>query len=175
MKKCLVKAGTSISKKQKCLDRGFRYAYLVKSKGIKLRFKYYAYWWDYHYAQQMHHKYIIIDNETLFSGSYNFSDNAEHNTIENIIIYKASKYPNLLKAFNTNFNKLWETERINGTYQNLLNKIQGATKWISVVFKPMSLTWDQVDKLKKAIRKKCPDVNSTKVRANPHKNKTCYL
>ena len=94
---------------------------------------------------------------------------------ENIIIYKASKYPNLLKAFNTNFNKLWETERINGTYQNLLNKIQGATKWISVVFKPMSLTWDQVDKLKKAIRKKCPDVNSTKVRANPHKNKTCYL
>lgn len=34
----------------------------------------------------MHHKVIIIDQETVITGSYNFSNNAEHNNDENTLI-----------------------------------------------------------------------------------------
>ncbi len=36
--------------------------------------------------QLMHHKVIIIDGEVVITGSYNFSNNAEHNNDENTLI-----------------------------------------------------------------------------------------
>lgn len=39
----------------------------------------------------MHHKVIIIDEETVVTGSYNFSKNAENNNSENLLIIKNSK------------------------------------------------------------------------------------
>lgn len=45
---------------------------------------------------KMHHKVIIIDEETVITGSYNYSKNAERNNDENILILKnreiAAKY-----------------------------------------------------------------------------------
>jgi phosphatidylserine/phosphatidylglycerophosphate/cardiolipin synthase-like enzyme len=34
----------------------------------------------------MHHKVIIIDQQIVITGSYNFSNNAEHNNDENTLI-----------------------------------------------------------------------------------------
>lgn len=37
---------------------------------------------------KMHHKVIVIDEETVITGSYNYSKNAEHSNDENILILK---------------------------------------------------------------------------------------
>jgi phosphatidylserine/phosphatidylglycerophosphate/cardiolipin synthase-like enzyme len=48
----------------------------------------------------MHDKVIIIDNQVVITGSYNFSDNAENNNDENtLIIYN----PEIAKLYNTEF------------------------------------------------------------------------
>ena len=61
--KCLAAAGTSVSKTQACMDKGFYFSYQLQAAGIDLKFKYYAYRWNYNYAKQMHHKYLLIDGD----------------------------------------------------------------------------------------------------------------
>ncbi len=39
----------------------------------------------------MHHKVIVIDGETVITGSYNFSKNAENNNNENLLIIKGNR------------------------------------------------------------------------------------
>jgi phosphatidylserine/phosphatidylglycerophosphate/cardiolipin synthase-like enzyme len=56
---------------------------------------------------KMHHKVITIDEDTVITGSYNFSENAEKGNDENIIIIKS---PDLAKLFNKEFKRC-----LNGT------------------------------------------------------------
>lgn len=56
---------------------------------------------------KMHHKVIVIDEETVITGSYNFSENAETGNDENIVIVKDS---GLGKLFQKEF-----TRCLNGT------------------------------------------------------------
>ena len=39
----------------------------------------------------MHHKVIVIDGETVITGSYNFSKNAEKRNNENLLIIKGNR------------------------------------------------------------------------------------
>ena len=49
---------------------------------------------------KMHHKVIIIDGETVITGSYNYSKNAERNNDENILILKNREIAaNYIKEF----------------------------------------------------------------------------
>jgi len=43
----------------------------------------------------MHHKVIIIDNQIVITGSYNFSNNAEYENDENILIIHDPKIADL--------------------------------------------------------------------------------
>lgn len=52
----------------------------------------------------MHHKVFIIDGETVVMGSYNFSNNAEENNDENILIIHN---PNIAQAYFAEFQKVW--------------------------------------------------------------------
>jgi phosphatidylserine/phosphatidylglycerophosphate/cardiolipin synthase-like enzyme len=56
---------------------------------------------------KMHHKVIVIDEETVITGSYNFSENAENGNDENLIIVKNEE---LGKLFSKEF-----TRCLNGT------------------------------------------------------------
>lgn len=56
---------------------------------------------------KMHHKVITIDDDTVITGSYNFSDNAEKGNDENIIIIKNIE---LAKLYNKEFKRC-----LNGT------------------------------------------------------------
>jgi len=38
----------------------------------------------------MHHKVMIIDNHTVITGSYNFTDNAENTNDENLAIIRSA-------------------------------------------------------------------------------------
>lgn len=52
----------------------------------------------------MHHKVIIIDEETVITGSYNFSKNAETRNSENLLIIKENK--DIAQAYLAEFNRL---------------------------------------------------------------------
>ncbi|RKU31789.1 hypothetical protein C6497_01150 [Candidatus Poribacteria bacterium] len=52
----------------------------------------------------MHHKVIIIDEETVITGSYNFSKNAETRNSENLLIIKGNK--EIASAYLDEFNRI---------------------------------------------------------------------
>ncbi|MBC7475517.1 MAG: hypothetical protein H7263_14605 [Candidatus Sericytochromatia bacterium] len=51
----------------------------------------------------MHEKIMIIDDETVITGSFNFSNNAEHNNNENTLIIKST---NIASQFNKEYERL---------------------------------------------------------------------
>ena len=54
----------------------------------------------------MHHKFCIIDNEILITGSYNWTYNAENRNIENIVISDVSS---VVEEFQNEFSRLIRT------------------------------------------------------------------
>lgn len=53
----------------------------------------------------MHHKFAIVDGETLLTGSYNWTRGAAHDNEENLII---TNQANLISAFRERFESMWE-------------------------------------------------------------------
>ncbi len=170
---CLASAADDEAARQDCTDRGFLFAYLVHQAAIPVRFKYYAYRWDHSYAPQMHHKYMVVDESILVTGSYNLSDNAEHATMENDVILRGEAHAATIAAYVDNFDALWVTGEEDGLYAPLLDQIQHGTDSFPIVFEPMALDWDQVTVLKEAIRVACPEINSAGFRANPAAHRSC--
>ena len=170
---CLVEAGDSEARRGDCLNKGFLYGYALHAAGVDVRFKYYAYRWNYRYAPQMHHKYLIVDGETLVSGSYNLSDNAEHNTLENMVFYDAASFGGLVRAFEGNFENIWTTAEFQGLYDRLVDQIENGEGAFPIVFDAMALDWDQITALKALIRDACVDINSWEFREYPARHQTC--
>ena len=170
---CLVEAGDSESKQQDCIDKGFYFGLALHEAGIDVRYKYYSYRWHYRTAPQMHHKYLIIDSDTVIQGSYNLSDNAEHNTMENMAIFTGADAKGLVDAYNANFDTMWVTG--DGLFTGLIDEIETSTDTIPIIFDAMSLDWDQVTQLKGLIRSTCPAINSDEYRENPDKKFVCEL
>lgn len=56
------------------------------------------------YPSIMHHKFCLIDNDTIFNGSYNWTYYAEMRNDENIMMFKGK--PHLLKEFEAEFRLL---------------------------------------------------------------------
>jgi len=52
----------------------------------------------------MHHKFAIFDGDLLLTGSYNWTDNAEHHNFENAIFLTD---PNTIKRYQEEFNTIW--------------------------------------------------------------------
>jgi hypothetical protein len=170
---CVANAGGSVSKQQSCYDKDYHWSYPLADAGIDLRFKHYAYRWYYTYAEQMHHKYFVIDGKILASGSYNLSDNAEHNTMDNLVVYQGGPYGGVVDEFVQNFDTIWQTGSAEGKYESLLDEIQNGTGNVPIVYDPMALTWQQVTTLKQSIRDACTDVDSSDFFAHPEKHFYC--
>jgi phosphatidylserine/phosphatidylglycerophosphate/cardiolipin synthase-like enzyme len=168
---CLADASTE-SQRRNCLDKGFLFAYQVHQAGIDVRFKYYSYRWHYSYAKQMHHKYMIIDGDEVLTGSYNYSDNAEHNTFENVLILEGAELQPLVAAFSANFDGMWDTGRAEGLLAELEDEVATASQ-IPLVFDAMALTWDEVTALKGLIRDNCSAINTEPYRLHPEDHWTC--
>lgn len=170
---CLEAAGDSLSRQQDCIDNGFLFSYVVQAAGIPLRYKFYAYRWDYHYAEQMHDKLMIIDDSIVVTGSYNLSDNAEHGTMENVLIFQGDAHRALIDAFIARFEEMWVTGEAEGLYDTLLADVRDGSGAVPIVFEPMSLSWAQVTELKRAIRSACPAVDTQPYRDHPEAHHTC--
>jgi len=170
---CLAAAGDVPAKKRSCLDNDFLFGYQVGDAGIDVRYKYYAYRWDYTYAPQMHHKFMAVDGTTLYSGSYNLSDNAEHDTFENMMVLEGAEHAALIRAFEANFESIWKTGRDENKLAAVNAKIdQGGN--FPIVFDPMALTWAEVTALKQKIRASCPSVDTPEYRSAAASHTVCF-
>ncbi|NUP05896.1 MAG: hypothetical protein HOW73_07550 [Polyangiaceae bacterium] len=165
---CLA-AATTDAQKRACVDKSFLYGREVEKAGASVRYKYYAYRWDTSYAAQMHNKVLIVD-DALYTGSYNLSDNAEHNTFENMFMFRGPEFRDLVEQYETQFQKLWVTG--DGLLDGLRSDIETKST-IPIVFPAMSLSWAEVRDLKSLIAAECPDVNSSEFRTNAPAHKTC--
>ena len=171
---CVERAGESETRREDCINRGFLFGVALSNAGIDVRYKHYSYRWHYTYAAQMHHKYLLIDGDELFTGSYNLSDNAEHNTFENMMRFKGAAYAPLIESYRDNFLALRETSRGDGTYEALLEQVREGDEF-PIVYTPMSLNHDEVSVLKSLIRERCPEVMSEEWRRNPQRHRTCHV
>ena len=54
----------------------------------------------------MHNKFLIIDNKTIETGSFNYTQNAEHHNAENVVVIKNNK--TLAQKYQENWKKLWD-------------------------------------------------------------------
>jgi phosphatidylserine/phosphatidylglycerophosphate/cardiolipin synthase-like enzyme len=172
LEQCLANAASE-AKKRDCTDRGFLFGYQAAADGgIDVRYKYYAYRWDHSYAPQMHHKYMVIDGKDLYTGSYNLSDNAEHETFENMTLWKGAENAALVAAFEANFESIWKTGEDDNRLAALQQKI-ATQSTIPIVFEPMALTHAEITDLKQKIRSACPAVDSTAYRTNAAAHQTC--
>ncbi|MBC7977255.1 MAG: hypothetical protein H7138_19945 [Myxococcales bacterium] len=173
LEECLAEA-TTASQTRTCNDRGFLFGYLVGEAGIDVRYKYYAYRWNASYANQMHHKYMIVDGDELWTGSYNLSDNAEHATFENMLRFSGPAFAGLVASYESNFESMWETGRAEDLLGQLRDDIASLpTAQIPLVFTPMALTWDEVSSLKSLLVAECTIVNSAAFRENAPAHQFC--
>ncbi len=118
---------------------------------------------------------LIIDGRILATGSYNLSDNAEHNTMENMVILDGGAYPDLVNAYVANFEAIWTTGESEQVYDHLVEQIENADDGFPIVFEPMALDWQQVTDLKALIRDRCPQINSAEYRNAPQSHRWCSL
>lgn len=155
-----------------CNEQGIHYANLLADADVPVRFKYYAYRWDYSYAPQMHNKYLIVDEHTLATGSYNYSPNAEFDTVENVAVLSADRYPNLVASYVRSFDAIYETG--SDLYAPLLDEVLfGTDPSFDIVFEPMALERSEVLDLKDAIAANCPDIDSDAFRTDPAAHQSC--
>ncbi len=171
---CLGKAGTSEAKIGDCMDKGFYFSFPLHEAGIDLKFKHYAYRWHYSYAPQMHHKYLIFDGRKVMTGSYNLSDNAEHNTMENMTIFTDEGHPDLVDSYIENFETMWVTGDDEELFAQTMDEVEnGTSSRIPIVYDSMALSWDRVNELKSALNSNCTDINTTSFRRTPERHFTC--
>lgn len=118
----------------------------VGSKNVRVRLKFFNVDTTAYLNKQMHSKYIIIDNSTLITGSFNWSYSAEFNHIENIVVIKGSENAQIINSFTKDFNNLWSLRRT--SYRKFLAKMRTAfyaKKKIDCSFAPMTLAFHEID------------------------------
>jgi phosphatidylserine/phosphatidylglycerophosphate/cardiolipin synthase-like enzyme len=157
--------------REDCLEDGIYWGYQLHAAGVDVRFKLSAYRWDYRYAEQMHHKLVIVDGDTVATGSYNYSPNAEFDTFENVVVLERDRYAAVVDDYVARYDELWETRR--DLYEPMIDELLYGTGDVSIVFDGMALTWDQVDELKWLIGEVCPEVDSDPYREDPSAHRTC--
>ena len=52
----------------------------------------------------MHHKFVVIDNEMLVNGSFNWTTQAVVGNFENVLI---TNNPSIVKPYEEEFKRLW--------------------------------------------------------------------
>jgi len=91
------------------------------------------------YEGIMHHKFAIIDNKTLITGSFNWTHSAEKLNDENLLIIKDDS--SLVRAYTDEFLKLWNRENtvskpVKIDPYNLKELRKNVGKWVIISGKP---------------------------------------
>lgn len=116
----------------------------IGHENIDLRIKFYNLNSRQFITAQMHHKYVIIDEKKVFSGSFNWSLSSEYDHLENILEIQGIENQSTIQQFSDNFEHLWELNRDH--YQRTLDEIKNSSS-PKCAFTPMSLSLKQIDLL----------------------------
>ena len=139
---------------EKCELAGeMKFSRHLAQHGIEVRIKYSSYIWYYAYDPQMHHKYMIVDGQEVWSGSYNWSRNAEFNTFENVVHYRGEALASVAQDYTNNFWGIWELNR--QAFSSHLSKLQTQNR-ILLHFSPMTLSIDEIDKARALLLEEVP-------------------
>jgi phosphatidylserine/phosphatidylglycerophosphate/cardiolipin synthase-like enzyme len=138
---------------------GYELSRYLSQNGIDVRLKYYSFLWHYPFEPQMHHKYMIVDKREVWTGSYNWSRNAEFNSFENVVCYRGDELQPLISRFLENFNRLWELNR--DQYRERERKLR-EENLIEIHFGgksgegAMALTISEIDRLREILEEEIP-------------------
>ena len=126
----------------------------LEAAGITVRYKTYSLWFHHPESQLMHHKFLIVDGQELVTGSYNWSDTAEHSNYENVIHWFGRNVRQQVEDFSGEFEKMWDLGR--DRYPAFLDTLRAGPEdaaWQPVIpihfnsdyfDTPMTLTRDEV-------------------------------
>jgi len=166
---CLAAATTELQRLN-CLYNDFLFSKMLVDAGITVRFKSYAYRWDYTYAFQMHSKYMIVDGKEVLTGSFNASMNSEQATFESGLHVFGTQFAGLVAKYEQNFTSMWDTGR--SELAGLRAKIMNDATF-PIVFPSMALTYQEFGDLRALIRTNCSTVDSDEFRNNAAAHRIC--
>ena len=75
-------------------------------------------------GDKLHHKFAVIDNRTVITGSFNWSASAAHRNDETLLVIES---PQLAAHFSREMDRLWESAQL-GITPRLKNKLQQAQR-----------------------------------------------
>lgn len=91
----------------------------LKDRGVSVRI--------YEGSGLMHNKFAVIDNKILITGSFNWSDNAEKDNQENLLIMTDKK---LIDQYAKRFEVLWTKGQEFEIKQDLMATVQDIVKYV---------------------------------------------
>lgn len=125
-----------------------RKAWLIDQPNILLRVKFYSLKIGAYMGLQMHNKMMIVDGNTLLTGSFNWSKSGQTQHIENLVELDGALAQMVLPAYISEFESLWEMGRAEfPNYLAELEKYRARNERPPCGFKPTALTYDEVHKL----------------------------
>lgn len=162
---CLANAATP-AQLFDCRESNFYYSYNLIQAGIDVRFKNYSYKWHHRTAELMHHKYAIFDDEIVATGSYNYSYNAETNSMENVVVFNRNISGTSVDGYIDNFERLWNLGREEGYYTDLFACLNSCSRYVPLIYPAVSLTHAETASLKNRIEAVCPTVTDPYFKRN---------
>jgi phosphatidylserine/phosphatidylglycerophosphate/cardiolipin synthase-like enzyme len=145
----------------------------IEQLGGTIYYKCNTYRWHYKYAKQLHDKYIVIDDAVLYTGSLNFSMNAETNTFENMMMFTGAGHKALIDAYTANHQVVLNYGRQDdmAALTALREEVETAANIPLVWSQAISMSIDDFYDLKDLIRSNCPAVKYTTTGAGKTYNK----
>ncbi len=123
---------------------------LLAQPNLELRIKFYNLKPAQYITKQMHNKFMIVDHETIETGSFNWSDSSENAHIENVVELKGDGAKDVMAAYQSQFDQIWDRGRdALADFMASLSEKKQKGELPACAFAPMSLSYDEVRALLK--------------------------
>jgi phosphatidylserine/phosphatidylglycerophosphate/cardiolipin synthase-like enzyme len=116
---------------------------VLAAQGASVKYKSYSRFWNYMTAKQMHSKYLVVDGQSVLTGSFNWSENAELKTFENLVRFDDMT---LAETYQDNFVKIFTYQK--GGFKALLESVKSASGQGPCSFAPIALSGAEILKLR---------------------------
>lgn len=146
---------------RKCSSSQNYAAFLAKGgyegdQNVEVRLKFFNLNTSAYLTKQMHSKYIITDDKTVLTGSFNWSYSSEFNHIENVIRLNEEDSFSVVEDYNADFDFMWEQNREElSPLHAKISEVKEKGIKMNCGFEPMSLNFSQIDGLLRRGRRFC--------------------
>lgn len=130
-----------------------RWSYL-DHENIDVRVKFYNLRPGEYLTFQMHNKFMIVDGDSVLTGSFNWSESAEKSHIENLVEMKGRIGKAMAEVFLTEFESLWDMGRDKfSALKARLDGIKSSGRLPRCGFNPIALELNEIRSLLRTYRK----------------------